>query len=512
MNLSLFLQSLTPSIFSAHFFGTAALAGVLFASLWQGTLLVLLVGLGLRLLPGLTAAARAAVWAIALLVIALHPVLAWAGRAGGAPAEGLLHVETNVSVALVGGWALASLFRLFQLLIGGVELWQTLRAAQPLAAPPAVAELLRAAARQPLLCRSASVTRPCVAGFFRPRLLIPTNLLPKLNETELTQIALHELEHLRRGDDWVNLLQQVALVILPLHPGMFWLNRQMALERELACDDAVLATTRAGKAYAACLAHVAEQSLLRRGLSLAVGALGSWHRRSELTSRVERILRRPERTLSGLRLRVATGFVLAGTVAAGGALAHSPTLVSFGGDPGAAPAGVSPMEALAPMSAARMLPVGSVARTQTSAEAQPHAVLLKAIMPGANHLARSARGRCAARMLHKVTLSTGARRQAAATAHVRLTAWPEDSLHRGEAAVSRLTSRQMRVSYELRDVELPGSEQMASERMGIEVRGYSLPGYELRVVERREVPVAMETQQVWYTAVRYGDGWLVVQL
>ena len=264
----------------------AALAGVLFASLWQGTLLVLLVALGLRLLPKLPAAARAAIWAAVLAVIALHPALALAGHARSGAGAGLLHVESGVSTALLAVWALASMFRLFQLLIGGWELWRVLRTAQPLAAPSAIAALLKASSRKPLLCVSNAVNRPCVAGFFRPRVLLPADLLPNLSEAELLQIVLHELEHLRRGDDWVNLLQQVATVILPLHPALFWLNRQLALERELACDDAVLRTTHAGRAYAACLAHVAEHSLLRRGLTLALGALSSHEDARELLDRL----------------------------------------------------------------------------------------------------------------------------------------------------------------------------------------------------------------------------------
>ena len=48
---------------------------------------------------------------------------------------------------------------------------------------------------------------------------------------------LHEAGHLRRRDDWMNLLQKVGLVLLPLNPVLMWIERRLCLERELACDE-----------------------------------------------------------------------------------------------------------------------------------------------------------------------------------------------------------------------------------------------------------------------------------
>ena len=57
-------------------------------------------------------------------------------------------------------------------------------------------------------------------GFFSPRLLIPEWLFAKLAPSDLQQIVLHECEHLRRGDDWINLLQKVGLALFPLNPAL----------------------------------------------------------------------------------------------------------------------------------------------------------------------------------------------------------------------------------------------------------------------------------------------------
>ena len=98
---------------------------------------------------------------------------------------------------------------------------------------------------------------------------------------------LHEVGHLRRADDWINLLQKLSLVIVPLNPVLMWIERRLCLERELACDDDVLRLTKAPKAYATCLTNLAEHRLGRRVAALSLGA---WERQSELARRVHSIL------------------------------------------------------------------------------------------------------------------------------------------------------------------------------------------------------------------------------
>ena len=183
------------------------------------------------------------------------------------------------------------------------------------------------------LCTSIEVDRPSVIGFLAPRILIPAWLLEQLTAVELNHIVLHEIEHLRRRDDWVNLLQKIGLVLLPLNPALFWIDRRLSTERELACDDGVLERTKMPRAYAASLASVAERRLderaFRRPGVLALAATGLRRRRSELGQRIESILsmRAPvNRVLTG---RLAAAMV-AGVVVSAVGLARMPQLVSFG--------------------------------------------------------------------------------------------------------------------------------------------------------------------------------------
>ena len=138
-------------------------------------------------------------------------------------------------------------------------------------------------------------------------------------------MVIHEMEHLRRGDDWTNLLQKLALVLFPLNPALVWVERRLCAERELACDDRVLHAGSGRKAYALCLTHLAEYSLVRRGFALVLGA---WERRPELVRRVQRILYQPARTMGRKPALAVCGTLLAGIFGCTLTLAHAPQLVS----------------------------------------------------------------------------------------------------------------------------------------------------------------------------------------
>lgn len=179
------------------------------------------------------------------------------------------------------------------------------------------------------LCVSEEVDRPTVIGFFAPKILIPGWLLEKLTPAELEQVVLHESGHLGRADDWMNLLQKLALVAFPLNPALAWVERRLCFERELACDERVLRATGAPKAYAACLATLADYRLQQRGLTsglaLALGVLG---RESELGRRVGRILRRGE-GMKPWHAKLVLGSAMLGLLAAATCLEHCPQLIGF---------------------------------------------------------------------------------------------------------------------------------------------------------------------------------------
>jgi hypothetical protein len=90
----------------------------------------------------------------------------------------------------------------------------------------------------------------------------------------------------------------------------FVLDRRASVcaERELACDDRVLQSSCTRKAYAMCLTRLAEDSVLRRKLTLALGA---WERRSELVSRVQRLLMPLDNRWEVRQAKLVTGSLIA---------------------------------------------------------------------------------------------------------------------------------------------------------------------------------------------------------
>ena len=115
---------------------------------------------------------------------------------------------------------------------------------------------------------------PTAIGLMKPALSIPGWVMQELSADELNQIVLHELAHLRRWDDWTNLAQKIVKALFFFHPAVWWIEQKVSLEREMACDDAVIAETESPRAYAECLAHLAEKTLIQRGVALAQAALG----------------------------------------------------------------------------------------------------------------------------------------------------------------------------------------------------------------------------------------------
>ncbi len=335
-------------------------AQALVAGLWQGIALAVITGLVLRFLPGTTASARFAVWTSVFCASAAMPLahLFIANAAPAASTSNHLVFDPRWSYLLAGIWLAASLLRLTKLAAEAVSLRKLWREAQPLAAellgatgldqpqpidassrpersgverPP----YLLSFGRKVQVCSTPGVDRPSVIGFFAPKILIPDWLCEQLTPTELRHIVLHEMEHLRRRDDWLNLLQKIGLVLVPLNPAMFWIDRRLSTEREIACDDGVLARTNTPRAYAASLTSIAERRLnldaRRRMVALALGAFGTgklFAHRSEFAQRIESILNSvgSQRTTS----RPAVAAVLVAAILGGSAaIAHTPELVSF---------------------------------------------------------------------------------------------------------------------------------------------------------------------------------------
>ena len=227
----------------------------------------------LRVLGRRNASTRFAVWFAALVAIAALPFV---GSASGS--EGTVHstapafaVPVTWAIDIFAMWMLIAIAGLARI---GVGLWR-LRTLRLNCIPvdlaimdPTLREMLREADgfRTVTLCRSPGVRVPAAVGFFKPLVVLPDWVLQELSNDELNSVVRHELAHLRRWDDWTNLAQQVVKALLFFHPAVWWIESKISIEREMACDDAVLSATVNPRDYAKCVVSITEKSSLRRGI------------------------------------------------------------------------------------------------------------------------------------------------------------------------------------------------------------------------------------------------------
>lgn len=276
--------------------------------LWQGAALALATAALLRITRASTARARyLTLWVALAAVLALPAVpLLWAMAATVPLAPVLPPVDAVVSVqpgwwtsttVLIAGWAAWAAVQAIRLGCGALALRSVRRRTRQL--PPETESRLRhwmdirARGRCCRLVVSDDVRCAAVLGCGSPVIALAPSALQQLGADELDAVVVHEWAHVQRRDDLVNALQQGIRMVAGWHPAVWWLDRQLQLERELACDEIVVRVTGSAKEFAACLARLAEvpRPLFRTMPALAVSSSGLRRRILRLLS-----LHNPART------------------------------------------------------------------------------------------------------------------------------------------------------------------------------------------------------------------------
>ena len=113
---------------------------------------------------------------------------------------------------------------------------------------------------------------PFLFGVLQPVLVIPAGLVNKVCDEALLAVCAHEFAHLRRRDPLVGWILAICEVIYFFHPVFYFVKRQILFERERACDDWVIATSKAKRSiYANALISAAD---VCRTFSAKVGPVG----------------------------------------------------------------------------------------------------------------------------------------------------------------------------------------------------------------------------------------------
>ncbi|HTU81772.1 MAG TPA: M56 family metallopeptidase [Candidatus Acidoferrales bacterium] len=374
-------------------------------ALWQGAIVYALAALALRLVPPANATTRYAMWFAGLIAVVAVPALTTGShlgvqllamlphRAAAAGVFSLLPLGTaarpvpawsslqaalanpGLTTAIAVFWIAGSCAGIARLTLSFLRIAQIRREAVPYAGVDGV----------PVLT-STDLSIPIAAGVLSPAIVLPADLAGTLGPDDLRCTIEHELAHVRRGDVAGNALQRIAEALFFWNPWVYAIGRQLAREREAACDDWAVRRTGTARAYAVCLAQLGRRLSAKHAPALAPGALTT---RNALVARIERLMsERSPRDLqmnyaalaaiaamfAALTLVLAIALPPAARAAGGGVPATSSALASACKTPNAEPQVLDPVPPVLPKSEWPSSSVSAVVAVSIASDGKPAAV------------------------------------------------------------------------------------------------------------------------------------------
>ena len=212
--------------------------------------------------------AERGVWVAALLLALTLPVVALTRPASPAPAAPVPVAETSLiglpavvavpDVRVVAVPSGGAPIGLDEILVG---LWLLASLALTVRWAVAAVRLARATRRKPfatvdgvrvLLTRDLG---PAVAGWIRPRILVPSWLM-SLPREQRSLVLLHEQEHVRAGDPLLVAGSRIFRTLAPWNPFVWLISSRLLRAVELDCDRRVLRRRPDVRAYGTTLLTV----------------------------------------------------------------------------------------------------------------------------------------------------------------------------------------------------------------------------------------------------------------
>jgi beta-lactamase regulating signal transducer with metallopeptidase domain len=121
---------------------------------------------------------------------------------------------------------------------------------------------LQLGVQQKVLLRwSQAVSVPCVIGYIKPVILVPSSVVLGLSPVQIEMILLHELAHIRRNEALMNTLQMLLKTLFFFNPATYYLSSKADQEREHACDDIAVQASGNPLLYAQTLQSFAAMNL-----------------------------------------------------------------------------------------------------------------------------------------------------------------------------------------------------------------------------------------------------------
>lgn len=157
---------------------------------------------------------------------------------------------------------------------------------------------------------SNQIDAPITFGWLNPIVLLPIAICNQLTTKEIETILIHEIAHILRKDYIINIIISLNQTILFFNPFSILLNKEMSLQREIACDLVVIKNNPQKVEYMKALLKIAEHvnKRIQKSAPLAIGILGS---QSELLKRIKYFNNIKTNTSKTFILKLMTGMVFA---------------------------------------------------------------------------------------------------------------------------------------------------------------------------------------------------------
>ncbi len=320
-----------------------ALGWTVVHSLWQGTLLAVLLSILMMVLEKRSARLRYEVACGAMftmLMMALATFIIYLDQDPNTVevTVALMGGNSNASLTIINGetnflqsnfqtviaffdaqlplivnvWLIGFLFFAFRMTGGFIHLRQ-LRHQDNFPVDKMLQDKLNQLIRRSPLQRSVKVMEsalikvPILLGHLKPLILIPVGTINLLTEEEVEAILAHELAHIIRRDFSMNIFFTLIEILFYYHPGVWLMAATIRSEREHCCDDLALFLCKNPLAYARALykLEAAHKAARLPGLALSFSS-----QKNQLLHRVRRILNQPQNKSNIMEKLMATTFLL----------------------------------------------------------------------------------------------------------------------------------------------------------------------------------------------------------
>jgi len=343
---------------------------------WQILLIAAVASLGDRILGGVAARYRHAVWVVALFLTLFLPAFSSATNftspppvsiAAAAKTESVPVVVTRISSLegeeiesaeskapsapiattaparnwlspvrlkpwpagiLVAVYVLLVLYALLRFVRAWRQTRKIVRTAFEVELPAATQSIIEAcereiATRRVRVLSSSSIPVPITLGVLRPVIILPQSLLNEIDENLLITAVGHELVHIARRDYLANLIYEFVYLPVWFHPAAWLIRRRIRQTRELCCDEQVTSKLLRPEVYARSLVRMIGTSPLttRMAADTTIGIVES----DNLEGRIMSLLK--SRTLTGRRKNIL--LLIASMLLAVPCIAATPFALSF---------------------------------------------------------------------------------------------------------------------------------------------------------------------------------------